>query len=228
MKSIGLLIFDLDGTLVNTLEDIAASVNYTLGRLGRQPLALDTVRQYVGDGIEALMMRSLGGRTERLSDAVTIYKEHHRQNLVVRSSLYPFVQETLEHFKAIPMAVISNKTMEFVSPLLDRLGINGYFRMVIGADFGLPLKPAPDAVLRLMAEFGVPREQTRDRGRRDHGRPRRPCRGRHHLLRDLRVPLRKRTEAGGAGVRYPGAYRAEKTFHANGAITSIPLDITGP
>ena len=160
MKSIGLLIFDLDGTLVNTLEDIAASVNYTLGRLGRQPLSLDTVRQYVGDGIEALMMRSLGGQTERLSDAVTIYKEHHRQNLVVRSSLYPFVQETLEHFKAIPMAVISNKTMEFVSPLLDRLGINGYFRMIIGADFGLPLKPAPDSVQRLMAEFGVPREQT--------------------------------------------------------------------
>ncbi len=160
MKSIGLLIFDLDGTLVNTLEDIAASVNYTLGRLGRQPLSLDTVRQYVGDGIEALMMRSLGGQTERLSDAVTIYKEHHRQNLVVRSSLYPFVRETLEHFKAIPMAVISNKTMEFVSPLLDRLGINGYFRMIIGADFGLPLKPAPDSVQRLMAEFGVPREQT--------------------------------------------------------------------
>ncbi len=160
MKSIGLLIFDIDGTLVNTLEDIAASVNYTLDRLGRQPLSPDTVRQYVGDGIEALMMRSLGGRTERLSDAVTIYKEHHRQNLVVRSSLYPFVRETLEHIKAIPMAVISNKTMDFVSPLLDRLGISAYFRMVIGADFGLPLKPAPDSVLRIMAEFGVPREQT--------------------------------------------------------------------
>ncbi len=160
MKSIGLLIFDLDGTLVNTLEDIAASVNYTLDRLGRQPLSLDTVRHYVGDGIEALMMRSLGNETERLSDAVAIYKKHHQQNLVVRSSLYPFVRETLEHFKAIPMAVISNKTMEFVSPLLDCLGINGYFRMIIGADFGLPLKPAPDSVQRLMAEFGVPREQT--------------------------------------------------------------------
>jgi phosphoglycolate phosphatase len=160
MKAIGLLIFDLDGTLVNTLEDITASVNYTLDRLGRQPLSLDTVRHYVGDGIEALMMRSLGGQTERLSEAVTIYKEHHRQNLVVRSSLYPFVEETLEHFKTIPLAVISNKTMEFVSPLLDCLGIGRYFRMIIGADFGLPLKPAPDAVLRIMSEFGVPKERT--------------------------------------------------------------------
>ena len=160
MKPIGLIIFDLDGTLVNTLDDITASVNHTLDCLGRQPLPLDTVRRYVGDGIEALMSRSLGGDTERLPDAVTIYKEHHRRNLVVHSSLYPFVRETLEHFKTIPMAVISNKTMEFVSPLLDDLGIGRYFRMIIGADFGLPLKPAPDSVQRIMAEFGIAKEQT--------------------------------------------------------------------
>ena len=160
MKPIGLLIFDLDGTLVNTLEDIAASVNYTLDRLGRQPLPLDLVRQYVGDGIETLMKRALGTDTERLSEAVAIYKKHHQQNLVVRSVLYPSVQETLEYFKAIPLAVISNKTREFISPLLEQLGVSGYFRRIIGADSGLPLKPAPDSVLRLMAEFHASREQT--------------------------------------------------------------------
>ncbi len=160
MKPIGLLIFDLDGTLVDTLDDIAASVNHTLAHLNRSPISRDAVRQFVGDGIEALMARSLGGRTDCLPEAVTLYKDHHRKNLVVRTTVYPAVRETLEHFRSLPMAVISNKTTEFVVPLLERLDIARYFKMVIGADSGLPLKPAPDAVMRLMAEFGSPHERT--------------------------------------------------------------------
>lgn len=160
MKPIGLLIFDLDGTLVNTLDDIATSVNHALERLGESPITLDAVRQYVGDGIEMLMLRSLGGKTGRLDEAVSIYKDHHRLNLVVRSSLYPTVKETLEYYRMLPMAVITNKTMEFSKPLLDRLGISHYFKLVIGADDGLPLKPAPDSVLKIMAAFNVPKERT--------------------------------------------------------------------
>jgi len=160
MQPISLLIFDLDGTLVDTLEDITASVNHTLAHLGRNPISRDAVRQFVGEGIEALMARSLGGRTDCLPEAVTLYKEHHRRNLVVRSTVYPAVKETLEHFRALPLAVISNKTTEFVVPLIERLGIARYFKMVIGADCGLPLKPAPDAVRHLMAEFRAPKERT--------------------------------------------------------------------
>jgi phosphoglycolate phosphatase len=160
MIPIGLFIFDLDGTLVNTLEDIAASVNYTLAQLGNRPIALDAVRQYVGDGIEMLMARSLGGSTARIDEAVVIYKDHHRRNLVVHSSLYPAVRETLEHFSSLPMAVVSNKTMEFVGPLIDRLGVGQFFKRVLGADYGLPLKPAPDAFQLIMSEFKVPKEHT--------------------------------------------------------------------
>jgi len=159
MKPIGLLIFDLDGTLVNTLKDITSSVNFTLNRLGQESLTEDVVCRYVGDGIETLMIRSLGGKTENVSEAVSIYKEHHHANLVVHSRLYPTVSKTLEHFKSLPMAVISNKTMEFITPLLERLGIAGYFKLVIGADYGLPLKPAPDAVLKVLENFGIPKER---------------------------------------------------------------------
>ena len=160
MKPIELIIFDLDGTLVNTLEDIAASVNFTLQKLGRPPIPVDSVRQYVGDGIEMLMVRALNGRDEFLPDAVGIYKVHHSRNLIVRSRLYPSVTDVLEHFRAVPMAVISNKTSDFVQPLLDGLRISGYFRLVLGADSGLPLKPAPDAVQKIMAEFKTPQDRT--------------------------------------------------------------------
>jgi phosphoglycolate phosphatase len=79
---------------------------------------------------------------------------------MVRSSVYPAVRETLEHFRSLPMAVISNKTMEFVGPLIERLGLAKYFKMVIGADYGLPLKPAPDSIRKIMAEFGVLKDKT--------------------------------------------------------------------
>ena len=150
MKPIRLIIFDLDGTLVDTLEDIAHSVNFTLGRLGRPLLHLDTVRQYVGDGMEMLLTRALGEHTDLLEEAKGIYTVHQSRNLVVSSRLYPGVLETLEHFRSLPMAVVTNKTLEFSEPLLEQLGIRPYFGMIIGADTGLPLKPAPDAFLSIM------------------------------------------------------------------------------
>jgi len=160
MKPVRLIIFDLDGTLVNTLEDITHSVNFTLGRLGRPLLHLDTVRQYVGDGMEMLLTRALGEHTDLLEEAKGIYTVHQSRNLVVSSRLYPGVQETLEYFRGLPMAVVTNKTLDFSEPLLEQLGIRPYFGMIIGADAGLPLKPAPDAFLSIMKRLAVPREHT--------------------------------------------------------------------
>jgi phosphoglycolate phosphatase len=160
VKPVSLFIFDLDGTLVNTLGDITASVNFTLARLGRQPLDVNTVRRYVGDGISVLIERSLGGAPELVGEAVAIYKEHHHRNLTVHSTLYPFVKETLEYFKTTPMAVITNKNSEFCSPLLKHLDIARYFKLVLGADSGLALKPSPDAAWKIMTTYAVPAERT--------------------------------------------------------------------
>ncbi len=160
MQTIGLLIFDLDGTLVNTLGDIAASVNHVLSRLGRERLPAERVRAFVGDGVRTLLVRALGGDESRLSEALALYREHHRAHLVVHSSLYPGVLEILEHFKDLPLAVISNKATEFIAPLLDGLRIGGYFANIIGADQGIPLKPAPDALLRIMSQTRVAATRT--------------------------------------------------------------------
>jgi phosphoglycolate phosphatase len=160
MRTIHLLICDLDGTLVDTLEDIAQSLNFTLGSLGRPQLPLERVRQFVGDGATMLLTRALGGRTDLLEEAKDIYGVHHARNLVVRSRLYPGVRETLEHFRPLPMAVVTNKTLAFSEPLLEQLGIRPFFSRVLGADAGLPLKPAPDAFQRIMEDLGAAKERT--------------------------------------------------------------------
>ncbi len=155
MKSVRLLIFDLDGTLVNTLEDITASVNFALTKLGMRPVLLDQVRRFVGDGVTMLLSRALGDRQELLEDARGIFLVHHSRNLTVRSHLYPGVRETLESFRTIPLAVVTNKTRDLSEPLLEGLGIRPFFGTVIGADAGLPLKPAPDAFLKILNDAGV-------------------------------------------------------------------------
>jgi phosphoglycolate phosphatase len=105
-----------------------------------------------------LLTRALGGHTGLLSEATGIYREHQSRNLIVSSRLYPGVKETLEHFRNIPLAVVTNKTLEFSEPLLEQLGIRSCFGMIIGADAGLPLKPAPDAFLSIMRNFATPKE----------------------------------------------------------------------
>jgi phosphoglycolate phosphatase len=74
--------------------------------------------------------------------------------------LYPGVPETLEYFQAIHKVVLSNKSSEFVTPLIERLGIARQFQALVGADPGVLLKPSPDSILKLMARFRVPRERT--------------------------------------------------------------------
>jgi phosphoglycolate phosphatase len=160
MKPIGLLIFDLDGTLVNTLGDITASLNHSLVLLGRLPVEVNTVRRYVGDGLGMLIERALGGPSEQAAEAAELFKEHHHQNFTAHSQLYPLVKETLEHFKALPLAVITNKNTEFCGPLLESLGIKHYFTRVIGGDAGFPIKPAPDSIEKIMALCNVPKEFT--------------------------------------------------------------------
>jgi len=150
MKPIRLLIFDLDGTLVDTLEDITHSVNFTLGRLGRPLPPPGHGASVRGRRMTMLLTRALDKHADLLEEAIGIYTVHQSRNLVVRSHLYPGVKQTLEHFRSLPMAVVTNKTLEFSEPLLEKLGVRPYFGMVIGADAGLPLKPAPDAFQRIM------------------------------------------------------------------------------
>ncbi|WP_404824342.1 phosphoglycolate phosphatase [Pseudomonas benzenivorans] len=155
-----LVMFDLDGTLVDSVPDLAAAVDQALLGLGRAPAGLARVRDWVGNGARVLVRRALAGglQHERVGEAeaeqalelfMAAYAESHGLTRV-----YPGVTQTLDWLRAqdIPLAIVTNKPERFVAPLLDEKGLGSYFRWIVGGDTLPQQKPDPAAlrhVLRL-------------------------------------------------------------------------------
>jgi phosphoglycolate phosphatase len=152
-----LLIFDLDGTLVDTRRDLAEAVNYALRQLGKNELDVDTVTGYVGDGVRKLLERALGdaAKTE-LETAHRHFHFYYHEHIADFSQPYPGVREVLEHFADKQKAVLTNKPQEFTGALLQRLDLRRHFAMVIGGQPDLKLKPDPEAVFKILRHFDLP------------------------------------------------------------------------
>ena len=100
MRKISLIVYDFDGTLVDTLIDITGSVNLTLADLSLPQLPRETIRKYVGKGVERLMSQSLKDSSfSDIPQAVALFKKHYSENLVHHTDFYPHGREILEHFK---------------------------------------------------------------------------------------------------------------------------------
>lgn len=156
-----LIVYDLDGTLVDTLEDITAAANHMRQALGQPPLAPEAVRPYVGRGLHQLLERCLDTRDRRrVEQGAAIYRAYYTAHLADASRLYPGVREVLEHFKARRQAVVSNKPNPFSRDLLDRLGVASYFFEIVGGEEPYPKKPDPAGVQALMRASGVGPEET--------------------------------------------------------------------
>ncbi len=156
---IKLLIYDLDGTLIDSREDIAQAVNWTLRVLELPLLPVEQVSTFVGNGVKNLMSRVLkeaGGETAPLERSIKLFRRHYGEHLLDQTRLYPTVRKVLEFFKDRKQAVITNKPQEFSLEILRGLGIDSYFFRVIGGDHGFPKKPAPEPVFELLkaAEAG--------------------------------------------------------------------------
>ena len=158
-----LVMFDLDGTLVDSVPDLAAAVDQMLLSLGRAPARREQVRNWVGNGARVLVRRALAGdlQHEHVADAdaeqalelfLAAYADSHGL-----SELYPGVRETLKWLKqqGVEMALITNKPERFVGPLLDGLRIGRYFRWIIGGDTLPQQKPDPTALLHVLTMAGV-------------------------------------------------------------------------
>jgi phosphoglycolate phosphatase len=156
-SGVRVLIFDLDGTLIDSKIDLALSVNASLEHMGRLPLPHETIYGYVGNGAPLLMRRVLGeGATDAeaakgLDYFLAYYKDHMLDNTVP----YPGVRKGLALLEKHPMAVLTNKPVRFSSWILEGLGLRGYFRHVYGGNSFERKKPDPMGVEVLLRDFEV-------------------------------------------------------------------------
>jgi phosphoglycolate phosphatase len=135
MKSVDLLIFDLDGTLVDTKADIVNAVNFTLNKLGLKQKSESLISSYIGRGVEFLLKNSLDKADDKLlSTALSIFEGYYRQHYMDNSVLYPGVKEVLEYFRHKKKVIVSNKNYELVKLTLEATGIKDYFADIIGGD----------------------------------------------------------------------------------------------
>ncbi len=156
MKEIDLLIFDLDGTLIDSTRDIANAVNYTLVQLGEPALTDHVIQQNVGDGVLKLLKRCLlKNHQDRIEEAVTLFRSRYGEHLVDDTKLYPGVVEVLEHFSAKKKTVLTNKPERYVEPILKGLGVDHQIDYVIGGDGKTVPKPSAEPVRTMLQHFGV-------------------------------------------------------------------------
>ena len=161
MIKVEFLIFDLDGTLADTGQDLVTAVNYTLKALGLATLDHRLIISFVGDGVQELIKRSLGGENqESFTRAMKIFLEYYRDHLLDQTVLYPGVRECLDYFSAKRKVVISNKRQDFTLRIVQGLGIAPFFEDIVGGDVMPYKKPDPRLVEPYLKRFHVPREQT--------------------------------------------------------------------
>jgi phosphoglycolate phosphatase len=151
------LLFDLDGTLVDSRADLINAVNLMLAEVGRRTLPDTRVLTFVGEGARMLVERAL--RADQCDEtpnhdanhdlgcdvdhALEIFRRHYREHLLDQTRVYPGVEQTLARLCHIPKAVVTNKPYEFTIPLLEGVGLSSYFEVVIGGDCLPERKPSP-------------------------------------------------------------------------------------
>jgi phosphoglycolate phosphatase len=154
--TIALVLFDLDGTLVDSLDDLTDAVNYMLANFGRQQLDPAQVIQLVGKGARNLVQRALeSDSAEEISRGLAIFTEFNVLHIADKSRLYPGVPELLQELadKGIRMAVISNKQETLSRLILKELAIDGFFNRIAGGDSFPEMKPSPLPLTRVLAEL---------------------------------------------------------------------------
>jgi phosphoglycolate phosphatase len=159
---LSLIIFDLDGTLIDSQTDLALSVNATRARLGLGPLSTPVIASYVGQGVAALVRRALQDEEpeEQIEHSIVFFKEHYRHHMLDHTVAYPGVLEALDVLQSRTLAVLTNKPVRFSREILEGLGMLPRFSFVYGGDSFERKKPDPVGVLRLMEDTGRSPDET--------------------------------------------------------------------
>lgn len=148
--------FDLDGTLVNTAQDITNALNFAINPYGMKILTIEDTIQLIGEGISRLVEKILSVETMHLkSEIMNRFLEYYSEHLIEHSKEYPHVKETLENLTTAKKAVISNKREDLSKRLLEELGLSEYFDLIIGSDTAGERKPSAVPVLYIISRLGL-------------------------------------------------------------------------
>lgn len=155
------LLFDLDGTLVDSRADLANSVNLMLAEIGLEVLPSVRVLNFVGEGARLLVERALTAAAgtpplpSEIDDALKVFQRHYSEHLLDCTRVYPEVEETLARLDYLPKAIVTNKPHEFSVALLEGLGMLSQFEVVIGGDSLPERKPSPMMLIEAARGCGV-------------------------------------------------------------------------
>ncbi len=158
-----LVMFDLDGTLMDSVPDLAAAVDKMLMLLGREPAGIERVREWVGNGSRVLVRRALAGQLnhdgvadELADEALVLFMQAYSGGHEL-TAVYPGVRECLDWLRErkVKLAIITNKPAQFIEPLLEEKGLAGYFQWLVGGDTLPQQKPDPAALFWVMDKADV-------------------------------------------------------------------------
>ncbi len=157
MNNIKAVIFDLDGTLIDSSQDLATSVNYTLRQLDLPERSLGEIESFVGDGVQKLIVRSLGEKHEEyLEKSLDIFSKHYGDHCTDKTTLIPGISSLLDKLSGQYMlAVVTNKSSKFTLKILYFLNIDHYFQEIIGGDTLSAKKPDPVAIHYLADKWSL-------------------------------------------------------------------------
>jgi phosphoglycolate phosphatase len=163
------VLFDLDGTLIDSAPDLALAINHMLTSIGREEISPAIIRSWVGNGASILVQRGLSGQTdidenldpELLEKSLAIFLDFYAKNLCVDTVTYPHVRASLKILKAkgYQLAIVTNKPYDFIQPILDGLELNGLFELLVGGDTLEKRKPDPLPLHYTCEKLGVTVEQ---------------------------------------------------------------------
>ncbi|QCT93681.1 phosphoglycolate phosphatase [Caminibacter mediatlanticus TB-2] len=157
-----LLLFDLDGTLIDSAKDLATSINYMLKTLNKKTYDEKIITKWIGNGGEVLIKRALSGGMEikeidekEFLKAKEIFFNHYKNNLANNTTIYDGVIETLKNLP-YKKVIITNKPHEFVKPILEKLNLIEYFDGYFGGDYFEEKKPSPLPLLKACEIYKTP------------------------------------------------------------------------
>lgn len=163
MKNVDLVIFDLDGTLIDSSDDIAWSANRSLAFMGYEERDVEVIKENIGWGVKVLLQRLMPDEGEEgIHTARGKFIEYYWEHLNVKTSLYPGVPDILKYLKGLnkKMAVVTNKQIKFSEKILEELAIRDMFDVVLGGDSLANRKPHPEPVEKVISTLSAEKEKT--------------------------------------------------------------------